>query len=88
MRKKTTIYVDSALLREVRARAARTGREDADILEDALRQYLATPQAATSRQELRELLDELAARTHADDQEALDVAYAELEAARRARRRR
>ena len=67
--------------------AASSGRHDYEILEDALRQYLHTAQAETSRQALRELLDQLAGQEAMSDEEALDMAYTELHAARRTRHR-
>lgn len=39
-RRKVTLYVDEAVLRAARVRAARTDRRDSDIVEDALRSYL------------------------------------------------
>jgi hypothetical protein len=35
-RLKTTLSIDEALMRRVRVRAARTGRRDSDVLEEAL----------------------------------------------------
>lgn len=84
-RKKTTVYLDPELLRAVKVVAASSGRQDYEIVEDALRQYLHTDQAETSRQELRELLDQMAGHETLSDEEALDLAYAELHAARRTR---
>ena len=48
---------------------------------------ISTAQAETSRQALRELLDQLAGQEAMSDEEALDMAYTELHAARRARHR-
>ena len=86
-RKKTTVYLDPELLRAVKVLAASSGRHDYEILEDALRQYLSTEQAETSRQALRELLDQLAGQATLSDEKARELAYAELHAARRARPR-
>src|SRR3712207_5186473 len=85
-RKKTTVYLDPELLQAVKVVAERNGRHDYEILEDAVRLYLGTAQAETSRQALRELLDLQATQASVGDDEALDLAYAELHAARRARR--
>ena len=84
-RKKTTVYLDPELLRAVKVVAARNGRHDYEILEDAVRLYLSTAQAETSRQALRELLDQQAAQVTPSDDEALELAYTELHAARRTR---
>ena len=84
-RKKTTVYLDPELLRAVESLAANTGRHDYEIVEDALRQYLGPSQEETSRQALREMLDQLAGHEAVSDEEALNLAYAELDAARSAR---
>lgn len=86
-RKKTTVYLDPDLLRAIKVLAASTGRREYEVIEDALRQYLNTPQAGTSRQALRELLSQLDTHSELSDEKALDLAYAELHAARRERRR-
>jgi len=52
------------------------------MADDALHQYLRTSRAETSRQALRELLDQLARQPALSDEEALEVAYAELHTAR------
>ena len=85
-RKKTTVYLDPELLRAVKVVAASSGRHDYEVLEDAVRQYLHTAQAEASRQELRELLDQLGGPDAVSDEETLKLAYDELHAARRARR--
>lgn len=85
-RKKTTAYLDSELLRAVKVVAASSGRHDYEILEDAVRQYLRTADAETSRLELRDLLDQLAGQDAVSDEEGLSLAYTELHVARRARR--
>jgi hypothetical protein len=86
-RKKTTVYLTPELLRAVKVRAASTGRHGYEIFEDALRQYLSAPQHEPSRQALRDLLGQLGSQADISDGEAQDLAYAELKAARRARRR-
>jgi hypothetical protein len=87
-RKKTTVYLDPELLRAVKVVAASTGRHDYEIVEDALRRYLSTPPSETSPQALRELLGQLGGQADLSDEEALDLAYGELHAAREARRSR
>lgn len=84
-RKKTTVYLDPELLRAVKIVAASSGRHDYEVLEDAVRQYLRTSQTEASRQELRELLDRLGQQQPVSDEEALELAYAELHTARRTR---
>ena len=39
-RVKTTLSVDESLMRRIRVRAARTGRRDGEVLEEALREGL------------------------------------------------
>lgn len=45
-RSRTTINVDQTLLRAARMVAAATGRSDSEVIEEALHDYLAGPQAA------------------------------------------
>lgn len=40
MRRKTTIYVEDELLRATKIAAARTGKRDYQVIEEALRAYL------------------------------------------------
>jgi hypothetical protein len=72
-RRKTTVYLDPEVLRAARVRAARTDRRDSDVVEDALRLYLGLA-----------ALDEGQARSDLSEQEALDLAYAEVHASRTA----
>lgn len=39
-KKKTTVYLDEELLRSARVMAARSGKKDYEVFEDALRSYL------------------------------------------------
>jgi hypothetical protein len=74
MRTKTTVYIDPDLLRAVKVAAARTGKKEYAIFEEALRRYLGF-----------ELLRRVPPRTseELDEDEALDLAYRELRDARR-----
>ena len=79
-RREATVLLDEELLRRARPAAARDGKEDYEILEDALRRYLAL-----------DVLDEVWAQNadrplDADAAEAL--AHSELQAARRERKAR
>jgi hypothetical protein len=40
VKRKATIYVDEEVLRSAKVFAARTGRSDSDVVEEALRSYL------------------------------------------------
>lgn len=70
-RSKTTVYVDSEVLRAARVWAARTGRKDSELFETALRSYLGL-----------ELLENIWEKSQLTEEEALDLAYGEIHAAR------
>lgn len=55
---KTTLYLDDRLMRMIRVRAARSGRTQSDVLEDALREGLA-------------VIGRMRARASLDEEEAL-----------------
>lgn len=71
MRRKTTIYVEDELLRAMKIAAARTGKRDYQVIEEALRAYLGL-----------ELLERVGARSKLTENEALDLAYQELHQSR------
>lgn len=72
MRKKTTVYLEPDLLRAAKVWAARTGRKDYEILEEALRSYLGLG-----------AIESVWARSDLSEDEALSLAYKELHASRR-----
>jgi hypothetical protein len=72
MRRKTTIYVEDELLRATKVAAARTGKRDYQIIEEALRAYLGL-----------ELLERVGTRSKLSEDEALGLAYRELHQSRR-----
>jgi hypothetical protein len=72
MRKKTTVYLEPDLLRAAKVWAARTGRKDYEILEEALRSYLGL-----------EVIENVWARSDLAEDEALELAYKEIHASRR-----
>jgi hypothetical protein len=74
-RSKATVYLDPEVLRATRVRAARTGKRDSDIVEEALREYLGLA-----------VIDEIRARADLDADEAMQLANEELHAMRRERR--
>lgn len=84
-RKKTTVYLDPTLLRAAKVVAASTGRHDYEVLEDALRQYLATQDVNGAGNMLRSLLDHVAQRSTVTDDEALQLAHEELHTMRQER---
>jgi predicted transcriptional regulator len=71
-RRKATVYVEEELLRGAKILAARTDRRDSEVLEDALRKYLGV-----------EVLERIWERGGLSEDEALEIAYRELDAARK-----
>ncbi len=65
MKRKTTVYLEDDLLRTVRVAAARAGKHDYQVFEEALRAYLGL-----------ELLERVGSSL--GESEALDLAYDEL----------
>jgi len=58
---KTTLSLDEGLVRQIRVRAARTGRRDSDVMEEVVREGLGS-------------LERLRARASLPEEEALDLA--------------
>ena len=73
---RTTVTLDEKVLRAVRVKAARSGRRDSEIIEEALRRDLGF-----------ELLDRIWAKADMDEDEAMRLAVEEQHKARRERRR-
>jgi hypothetical protein len=71
-KKKTTVYLDEELLRATKVAAARSGRREYQVFEAALRRYLGL-----------EEVEAVWARSDLDEDEALDLAYREVHAARK-----
>ena len=69
---KTTVYLDEDVLRQARIQAARTGKKDSELIEEAIRRYLGT-----------DVLDAVWARSDLDERSALELAYEALDAVRR-----
>lgn len=74
-KRKLTVYLDPEVARAAKVRAARTDKRDSEVVEEALRVYLGIA-----------ALDEAQSLSTLGEKEALDIAYAELHAARRERR--
>ncbi|MGH7776993.1 MAG: hypothetical protein ACREPI_07435, partial [Candidatus Dormibacterales bacterium] len=72
-RVKTTLSIDQGLMRQVRVRAARTGRRDSEVLEDALRQGLG-------------IIERIRAKANLPEDAAADLAHEAVHEARRARK--
>jgi hypothetical protein len=67
VKRKTIVYVEDDLLRAMRVTAARAGKRDDHIVEDALRAYFGF-----------ELLERVSARSTITGEEALALAHQEL----------
>ena len=74
-RKKTTVYVEEELLRAAKVSAARQGKRDYEVFEEALRAYLGF-----------DLLERIWAKATMDPDEAMEVAVEEIHAMRREKR--
>lgn len=74
-RKKTTVYIDEELLTAAKVAAARSRKHEYEVFEEALRSHLGLREAVEG---IRGSAEDDAV----DEQEALRVAYAELDAAR------
>ena len=72
---RTTLTIDEETLRAVKVRAARTGKGDSEVIEEALRRHLGL-----------DLLDRLWARNALDEGEAVELAV-EAQHATRPRKR-
>jgi hypothetical protein len=59
---KTTLSIDERLMRQVRVRAARTGRRDSEVLEAALREGLG-------------IIDRIRSKAQLSEEEASDLAH-------------
>ncbi len=71
---RTTLTIDEEVLRAVKVRAARTGRGDGDVIEEALRHHLGL-----------DLLDRLWARNDVSEDVAMSLAVEAQHATRRER---
>lgn len=75
-RDKTTVYIEEGLLRAAKALAARTGKEEHEVFEEALRAYLGF-----------DVLEKVWKREGLpDEEEAMRLAYEELHAMRAEKR--
>jgi hypothetical protein len=72
---RTTLTIDEDVLRAVKVRAARTGKGDGEVIEEALRRDLGL-----------DLLDRMWARNDLGEREALELAVEAQHATRRLQR--
>ncbi|MGH2371915.1 MAG: hypothetical protein ACRDIC_00345 [bacterium] len=71
-KKKTTVYIEEDLLKAAKIAAARAGKKEYQVFEDALRQYLGLG-----------VVERIWRRGSLSEGQALRLAYKELHAARR-----
>ena len=71
MKRKTTVYLEDDVLKTMRIAAARSGKHDYQVVEEALRAHLGL-----------ELLENVDKRAALGEDEALDMAYEELHRSR------
>jgi len=76
-KRKVTVYLDPDVARAAKVRAARLDKRDSEVIEDALRAHLGIA-----------ALDDAQRLSTLDEDQALELANAELHAARRERRER
>lgn len=74
-KRRLTVYLDQEVARATRVQAARSDQRDSELIEEALRAHLGMA-----------ALDEAQGLSTLDEDEALELANAELHAARRKRR--
>ncbi len=67
MKRKTTVYLEDDVLRAMRVAAARSGKRDYQVLEEALRSHLGLT-----------LLEKVGERSGLGETDALRIAYEEL----------
>jgi predicted transcriptional regulator len=72
VKRKTTVYLEDDLLRATKIAAARAGKRDYQVVEEALRAYLGL-----------ELLERVGKRSKLTEAEAGELAYQELHQSRR-----
>ncbi|HEX9435630.1 MAG TPA: hypothetical protein VGA16_00560 [Candidatus Limnocylindria bacterium] len=75
-KRKVTFYISEDVLRAARVTAARTDKRDSEVVETALRRYLGF-----------DLLERVWARSDLSEQQAMELAVAEVHATRRRRKR-
>lgn len=88
-RRKTTIYLDADVLTATKVLAATRGQSESQVVEEALRAYLASATSEGARADLMALMDRVALGAEAlSDEDAMDLAVGEVRAVRRAGRSR
>jgi metal-responsive CopG/Arc/MetJ family transcriptional regulator len=84
-RRKTTLYLDEDLLAAAKMVAATSARSESEVVSDAIRAYLQTDESRAAAGRIRALLEQVTARSELSDDEAQQVAVAEVRAHRKQR---
>ena len=87
-RQKSTYYLTEDIRTATKVAAVAGNRSESDVVEEALRRYLRTPEAERGLDSIRELMDRVSARSSLSEEEAMRIANEELHAMRGARRQR
>ena len=98
MQQRSYLGIDDALLESVRKVSAEQGRDEREVIEEAVRRYIDPPSAPLVESLRREreqehdrgfaqLLERMSGRFDLDEDEAMDLATAEIRAMREERRR-
>lgn len=87
-KQKSTYYLTEDIRAATKLAAVAGNRSESDVVEEALRRYLRTPEAERGLDAIRELMDRVSARSALSEDEAMGIANEELHAMRAARRQR
>lgn len=86
-KQKSTYYLTEDVRNATKVAAIAGNRTESDVVEEALRSYLHSPEAERERESIRKLMDRVSARSRLSEDEALKLANEELHAMRAERRR-
>lgn len=81
-REKATIYLDPDIRAATKLAAVTGHKSESDIVEEALRLYLRSDEAARGREELRDLMDRVSARFDISEGDAMALGVNEVRAHR------
>ena len=87
-KQKSTYYLTEDIRTATKVAAVAGNRSESDVVEEALRRYLRTPEAESGLESIRELMDRVSARSALAEEDAMRIANEELHAMRAARRQR
>ena len=87
-KQKSTYYLTEDIRTATKVAAVAGNRSESDVVEEALRRYLRTPEAERGLDSIRELMDRVSARSALSEEEAMGIANKELHTMRAARRQR